>query len=78
MKTKERLTDKRGRVLPSAKRRRELITAFRGSGKSQAAFCREHGVNATTFNGWLRKGLQPPKFAEVEVPWRHKTLTGGC
>jgi hypothetical protein len=38
MKTKERLTDNRGRVLPSAERRRELITAFRGSGKSQAAF----------------------------------------
>lgn len=37
-------------------RRQEVIAANRRSGKSQAAFCREHGLNATTFNGWLRKG----------------------
>ena len=29
---------------------RALIAAYRRSGKSQAAFCRDHGVNATTFN----------------------------
>jgi transposase-like protein len=68
MKTNERHADKRGRIPPSAERRRELITTFRSSGKSQAGFCREHGVNATTFNGWLRKGdRRAPRFAEVEL-----------
>jgi hypothetical protein len=69
MKTKERHTDKRGRVLRRAERRRGLVAAFRDSGKTQAEFCRVRELNATTFNGWLRQArLKPPRLAEVEVP----------
>lgn len=46
---------KRGRVLRSAEQRRELVAAYRSSGQTQAGFCRERGVHATTFNGWLRE-----------------------
>jgi len=68
MKTNERHADKRGRVLRSTERRRELVAAFRSSGRSQSAFCRERGLNATTFNGWLRQvAAQHPAFAQVEV-----------
>ena len=68
MKTKERRSDKRGRVLRNAEQRRELVAAFRSSGRSQAAFCRERGVNAQTFNGWLRQARVPtPAFAQVEL-----------
>lgn len=75
MKTKERRTDKRGRVLHTAGERRELVAAFRSSGKTQAGFCREHGLNVTTLNGWLRWAAgHQPAFAEVTVPVRP---TGG-
>ena len=68
MKTNERHVNKRGRVLRNAERRRELVAGFRSSGQSQAAFCRERGLNATTFNGWLRQAAaQRPAFAQVEV-----------
>lgn len=68
MKTNKQRADKRGRVLRSAERRRELVAAFRSSGKSQAAFCRERDLNATTFNGWLRRAAgQQPTFAQVEL-----------
>ena len=68
MKPNERRADKRGRVLRNAERRRELVAAFKNSGQTQAAFCRERGVNATTFNGWLRQAaVQRPAFAQVEV-----------
>ena len=68
MKTNERRADKRGRVLCSADQRRELVAAYRGSGVTPAAFCRERGVNATTFNGWLRRtAAHAPAFAQVEL-----------
>jgi hypothetical protein len=68
MKTNERRSDKRGRVLRGAEQRWELVAAFRSSGQSQAAFCRDRGVNAQTFNGWLRQAAaKPMAFAQVEV-----------
>lgn len=68
MKTNERGVDKRGRALRVAQERRELLRAYRGSGQSQAAFCRAHGLNATTFNGWLRRAKAGgPAFVQVEV-----------
>lgn len=45
------------------------MTAFRNSGQSQAAFCRDRGVNTQTFNGWLRQAAlcRRPAFAQVEL-----------
>jgi hypothetical protein len=70
MKTNERCTDKWGRVLRSAERRREMVAAFRNSGQTQAAFCRERGLNATTFSGWLHRAATAPTpaFAQIEMP----------
>ena len=34
--------------------RTEHVEAWRNSGLSQAACCAAHGINATTFNGWVR------------------------
>jgi hypothetical protein len=65
--TKQQRTDKRGRTLREAGVRRELIEAFKGSGQSQAAFCRERGLNPATFCGWLRTSRKA-RFAEVTVP----------
>jgi hypothetical protein len=47
-----------------------MVTAFRNSGQTQVAFCRERGLNATTFNGWLRRAATEPtpSFAQVEMP----------
>ena len=40
-----------------ARARRERakhVEAWRSGGLSQAAYCAAHGINATTFNGWVR------------------------
>ena len=36
--------------------RTEHVEAWRSSGLSQAAYCAAHGINATTFNGWVAAG----------------------
>jgi len=33
------------------------IESWRGSGLSQAAYCRQHGLNAKSFSRWIRKQL---------------------
>lgn len=35
--------------------RSKLVDEWRVSGKSQREFSREHGVNASTFAGWVRQ-----------------------
>ena len=32
------------------------VSVWRTSGLTQAAYCREHQLNATTFNGWVLRG----------------------
>ena len=32
------------------------VTAWQGSGLSQAAYCREHQLNHSTFHGWVSRG----------------------
>jgi hypothetical protein len=32
------------------------ITTWRASELTQAAYCRQHKLNATTFNGWINRG----------------------
>jgi transposase-like protein len=44
--------------------KREHIAAWRESGLSQRAYCREHGLNAKTFGNWLRIDRQ----TSAEVP----------
>lgn len=36
------------------------VSTWQPSGMTQAAYCREHNLNATTFNGWINRG---PKTA---------------
>jgi transposase-like protein len=43
------------------------IEAWQASGLSQAAYCRQHGLNANTFSGWLRQ------YRSLEKP-RHPAL----
>ena len=52
-----------------AEDRRALVAAYRKSGKTQAEFCRERELNATTFSGWLSKAAKGKAgFVEVEMP----------
>jgi len=32
------------------------VSTWQASGMTQAAYCREHKLNATTFNGWITRG----------------------
>jgi hypothetical protein len=42
------------------------VSAWRVSGLTQAAYCREHQLNATTFNGWiLRERVASPSIAPL-------------
>ena len=34
----------------------EHVRIWRTSGLTQAAYCRDHQLNATTFNGWILRG----------------------
>jgi hypothetical protein len=44
------------------------VSAWRTSGLTQAAYCREHQLNATTFNGWvLRKQTAPSTTATAPL-----------
>ena len=46
------------RDLARSRRWTEWVTKWNGSGLSQAAFCREHGLNANTFNYWKLRALK--------------------
>jgi hypothetical protein len=48
---------------------RNHIEAWQQSGLSQAAYCRQQGLNANTFSGRLRdyRALPPPKPAELKL-----------
>jgi 2-oxoglutarate dehydrogenase complex dehydrogenase (E1) component-like enzyme len=46
-----------------AERREALVAKYRESGLTQAAYCRQHGLNATTFSGWLRRYRAVPEGA---------------
>ena len=35
-------------------------STWRESGMTQAAYCREHKLNATTFNGWINRDRKTP------------------
>ena len=55
--------------------RQEHVLAWHGSGLRQAAYCRQHNINATTFSGWLRDARagdrrdgQPGAFQEKQAP----------
>ncbi|MBK7491028.1 MAG: IS66 family insertion sequence element accessory protein TnpB, partial [Nitrosomonas sp.] len=41
--------------MSSSESRRIHIEAWQTSGMSQAAYCREHGLNTKTFGTWVRK-----------------------
>ncbi len=44
------------------------IAAWRQSGRSQAAFCREHGWNPSTLQYWLRASKRPGSASTAMVP----------
>jgi len=75
MRTKTLKTDGRGRRLRNAEDRRELIGRYKRSGLSKAEFCRQQGLELSTFCGWFAtKGVRrakrrrrKSKFAEVQV-----------
>ncbi|HVT28835.1 MAG TPA: hypothetical protein VHE81_12545 [Lacipirellulaceae bacterium] len=64
--------DGRGRRITPAKRRDELVSAWRQSGMTQAAFARHEGINYTTFCSWVQqRGAEAGtkvQFAEMHVP----------
>ena len=44
------------------------IAAWRQSGRTQSAFCREHGWKTNTFRYWLRASKLPVSASAVLVP----------
>ena len=41
------------------------INTWQASGMTQAAYCREHKLNATTFNGWITRGRKVSPVARL-------------
>lgn len=70
--------DRVGRKITPAPRREELVSAWRESGLTQAAFARREGVRYPTFANWVQQARQvgrrvpgsapQVRFAEVQVP----------
>ena len=66
--------------------RRIHIGAWQTSGMSQAAYCREHGLNTKTFGNWVRKhragqvirspALVPVTIKPMPVPTNTLRLRG--
>jgi hypothetical protein len=54
----------------TARRRVQLLAAFKRSGLSGAAFARQYKLNYTTFCGWRHqaKAKAAPSFVQVEMP----------
>lgn len=51
--------------------------AFEASGLSRRAFAQQHGLNLTTFHGWLHRRAvgKSTGFAEVQVaPWSQAAI----
>jgi transposase-like protein len=46
----------------------QQIQAWQASGLTQAAYCRQHGLNPNTFNGWRRRYRAAPAPATGLVP----------
>lgn len=46
------------------------VSTWRASGLTQAAYCREYKLNATTFNGWIVRGRNesPATASLITVP----------
>lgn len=46
------------------------VSTWRASGLTQAAYCRERKLNATTFNGWIVRGRKesPAIAPRITVP----------
>ena len=46
------------------------VSTWQASGMTQAAYCREHELNATTFNGWITRGRKAasPSIKLTAVP----------
>ena len=53
--------------MSSSEARRIHIEAWKTSGTSQAAYCREHGLNTKTFGNWVRKHRAGHDQANVYV-----------
>ena len=80
MKTNISKRTGRSRVLRTPEQRQELIQGYRASGLGKSEYCRQRGVNLTTFCQWLngrlrtkrRRSVSTPKsemkFAEARVP----------
>jgi transposase-like protein len=75
MKAKTGKTDGRGRRLRNAEDRQKLVGQYKQSGLSKTEFCRQHGLELSTFCGWFsakrmhrvkRRGRKP-KFAQMQV-----------
>ena len=50
--------------LRNADERRRLVELYVSSGSRPTAFCREHGIQLSTFYGWLKKQGIPSRPAE--------------
>jgi transposase-like protein len=70
--------DRLGRRITPARRREELVAAWRQSGLTQAAFARREGVRYPTFATWVQQARQGEpcnkassqkvRFAQVHLP----------
>ena len=52
------------------------IAAWRQSGRTQSAYCREHGWKTNTFRYWLRASKLPASASAVMVPVVLEDSTG--
>jgi len=71
MKTKSETTGRRICKRYTPAERRSLIQRYKKSGLSQAAFCRENNIVATTFTNWVNQAVKKKsatsEFAEIEL-----------
>ncbi|MDD1650197.1 MAG: IS66 family insertion sequence element accessory protein TnpB [Methylococcaceae bacterium] len=53
--------------MATATEQQDHIQAWQTSGLTQAAYCRQHGLNPTTFSGWWRQVRARPVTGTPEL-----------
>ena len=79
MNTEKRKTGRRVLKRYTAEDRIKFVEEYNKSELRQSEFCREKGINPTTFYGWLGKTPKnKTRFVEVKLPSTPANFTNNC
>jgi hypothetical protein len=58
----------------SKAQKKEFCEEWKASGLTQSQYCRDKGINAVTFSGWIKKFLRNENTAKTKVKGKSKFI----